>query len=96
MSRKVHVASLGVGRCFQSSPEDAENAWAELADRGVTLGRSIMAPFAVWKVTAVGDEIEAENALGDAGRFPPNELVVEIPRQGYERLVQQVVANRKS
>lgn len=91
MSRPVLLSSLSPGRCFTlaNPPETLEEA--EGAKRLQT-GRSILAPEAVWKLV-VGDGaagVDAQNARGEANGFDPTTLVVEVPRQGFDRLVQRV------
>ncbi|MFO0744272.1 MAG: hypothetical protein U1F43_01170 [Myxococcota bacterium] len=45
-------------------------------------------------MTGAGDAIEAENALGDVQTFTPATKVVELPRQGYDRLAARVRGER--
>lgn len=53
------------------------------------MARRVMTADAVWKVTAVSDQISAENARGETRDFPPSTAVSEIPRQGFDRMVER-------
>jgi hypothetical protein len=57
----------------------------------VTGAQSILTPEVAWKINAVvGSDFDAENALGEDRRFPGSTRVVELPRQGWERLSARV------
>lgn len=84
MTREVHLSSLTVGRCFRlpKPPSVAEGA----TPGAVITARSVMAPEHVWKVCEAGFEVIAENAAGKRKGFPATTKVVELPREGFERL----------
>ena len=85
MRRTVYLSSLTVGRCFTLpvDPIPTEETPATL-----TKSESILPPDAAWKVTAADDaELTAHSASGEDKTFAADTKVVEIPRQGYERLV---------
>ena len=88
MRRKVPLSSLTVGRCFAYHGE--EPAFEEGA-ASTHIVHSVMTPDSVWKITMPGaEEIVAENALGDSKAFEPALMVAEIPRGGFDRLVERV------
>jgi hypothetical protein len=90
--RVVLLSSLTVGRCFTLAESPAEFAEDERAG-GLGALRTIIAPEEAWRVVqVVGDEIEAQSASSVVKRFPAGLKVVEIPRQGWERLVERVRA----
>lgn len=85
MRRKVPLSSLGVGRCF-TLPVEAGGASDERPE-GTRRSDPILAPDAAWRITGEGEAgVEAESAAGAARSFPPETEVVEIPRQGWDRL----------
>ncbi len=86
MRRKVQLSSLTVGRCF-TVPSDADGA-AESGEKA-TIARSVMAAHNVWKITDCGSEVTAVNAKGETMSFDPAFEATEIPRQGYDRMVQR-------
>ncbi len=85
--KKTYVASLSIGRCFTH----AEEANVEELDGRVVGARTIMTPEATWKVTQPddGEHVTAENARGEARQFARAVLVQELPREGFDRLVQR-------
>jgi len=88
--RKVHVSSLTAGRCFTLPPE-ASPAEGEANDddrrQPVQYGRTMMSPESAWKVSqSGGDTVTAVNAEGAERTFDATTEVVEIPRQGFDRL----------
>ncbi len=85
--KKTYVASLSIGRCFAHAEE---SELEELADR-VVRAKTIMTPEGVWKVTQPddGEHVTAENARGEAKQFARAMLVQELPREGFDRLVQR-------
>ncbi len=91
----VHVSSLGVGRCFtlpRPAGADADDpAGAASGAREVKVETTILAPAEAWKVAAAdGDAgVAAESAAGERRTFAGETLVVEIPRQGFDRLAQR-------
>ena len=90
MRRVVYLSSLTVGRCFTLSESPAEFSEEERAG-GVGAVRTIIVPEEAWRVVqAVGDEVEAESAMAETKRFAAKSKVVEIPRQGWDRLAERV------
>jgi len=88
MRRKVHLSSLSVGRCFTIPSDDADGGTAD-GEEKATLARAVMTTDNVWKVTAAGETMSAQNAEGTTKDFPGTTLVAEIPRQGYDRMVER-------
>ncbi len=92
MRRVVLLSSLTVGRCFTLAESPADFAEDERAG-GLGAVRTIIAPEGAWRVLQqVGDAVEADSAMAEVKRFPANLKVVEIPRQGWDRLVERVRA----
>lgn len=90
MRRIVLLSSLTVGRCFTVAEQPADYEEDERA-AGLATMRSVIAPEEAWRVSEVGaEEIVAENALQEEQRFAPKLKVSEIPRQGWERLVERI------
>ena len=90
MRRIVLLSTLTPGRCFTLVEPPSE---FEEDDRGerVVGGRSILTPEVAWKISSIeGTEAEAENALGEVRRFELAARVVELPRQGWDRLATRV------
>jgi hypothetical protein len=89
MRTKVHVSSLSVGRCFTPAVEPGASAEEPSAEQA-RISKPVLGPENAWKVTAVEDDgVAAQSAAGTSETFPPTTEVVEIPRQGYDRLVEQ-------
>jgi hypothetical protein len=88
MRRKVLLSSLTVGRCFTVPVDDDGSGTAETDDKAV-VARAVMSAENVWKVTAAGDAVSAENANGECSSFDAALPVLEIPRQGYDRMVER-------
>ncbi|RMG06507.1 MAG: hypothetical protein D6731_25660 [Planctomycetota bacterium] len=85
MRRKVLLSSLTVGRCFTQALEPG--ARAEDTAGGLRRSAPILSPENAWKVLSVEEEgILARSADGTERRFAGNEEVVEIPREGYDKL----------
>lgn len=85
MRRKVTLDTLAVGRCFTLALEPGGST----EERSDDARRSdpILSPEDAWKVTGEhGDELQAQNAKGEARSFASSTEVVEIPRQGFDRL----------
>lgn len=85
---KVLLSSLSVGRCFtiDAPPTEIEE---KAAEKGTEVRRAglILSPKNAWKVTGEeGDDLVAESAAGEKKTFAGDTKVVEIPRQGYEKL----------
>jgi len=86
MARKVYLSSLTAGRCFTVPPNDQADA-DESEKEKMSYGRTMMAAENAWKVVLHGAEsAQVENAAGETTEMPLDSLVVEIPRQGYDRL----------
>lgn len=85
MRREVLLSSLGVGRCFTAAVEPGG-----VTDETASSSRRadpILAPGDAWKVTGDADgQVEAVSASGQEKAFPGEARVVEIPRQGYDKL----------
>lgn len=90
MKRKITIDTLTPGRCFAAVPESP--APSEGDAKAFSYGKAILSPEFVWRVIGPGDDgtVEAENARGVREHHAANSLVVEVPRQGYERLVSRV------
>ncbi len=85
MRRKVLLSSLTVGRCFTLALEPGGTT--EESPKSARRGDSIVTPESAWKVVDVSEEAtQAQNAKGEEQSFAPGSEVVEIPRQGFERL----------
>lgn len=89
MRRIVPLSSLTAGRCFTlaETPKIADED--DKAKRFRT-GLSILQADVVWKVGATEDSgISCESALGEGVVMAGDTKVVEVPRQGFDRLVQR-------
>ena len=90
MRRRVPLLSLTVGRCFTLPPTGDGAPSAEADGPKSVQVRSLLGFDQAWKVTGEDEgAILAEDATGDEAAFDPHEMVVEVPREGYERLVQR-------
>lgn len=90
MRRIVLLSTLTPGRCFTLVEPPSEFEEDEAAER-VTAGRSILTPEVAWKILTIqGTQAETENALGETKSFETNQKVVELPRQGWDRLATRV------
>ena len=90
MRREVPLGSLSVGRCFAYEAQP-EPAFDEPASTGLSSVRSVMGPDTVWKITESGDgPVRAVNARGQECELPATLMVGEVPRGGYDRLVERV------
>ena len=90
MRRIVLLSTLTPGRCFTlaETPPDVDE---DMENDRLTTAREIIVPEAAWRMVSVeADGIQAESALGDERTFPPTLKVVELPRQGYDRLAARV------
>jgi hypothetical protein len=86
--KKVELSSLTTGRCFTLPKEEVEKEDKPLP-KGASLRRtdSVMAPEHAWKVSADNDgQVECESASGEKKSFAADTKVVEIPREGWEKL----------
>ena len=83
--RKVQLESLSVGRCFTMpvEPGPPEDGPAD----GIRKAVPVVDPADAWRVT---DDAEAGfaavSATGEEKTFAVDTEVVEIPRQGYDKL----------
>lgn len=91
--REVYLSSLTAGRCFTVAPSEAssETHGPEQAGDKARLqhGRAMMSPENAFKVLGPAEqdgEISVENALGAQSTLSARTKVVEIPREGFERL----------
>lgn len=90
MRRIVLLSTLTPGRCFTMDEPSSEFDEDDRGER-VLGGRSILTPEVAWKIINIaGAEAEAENALGESRRFETGTRVVELPRQGWDRLATRV------
>ena len=90
MRRIVLLSTLTPGRCFTLVEPPAEFEEDDRAER-VVGSRSILTPELAWKIlTVAGGQVESENALGEAKSFETSTRVVELPRQGWDRLATRV------
>ncbi len=96
MRRVVPLSSLTPGRCFTLA---APPAPAEIDDHdgpgpnrvASVFSRSVLQADAVFKVVGPGDDgVEVVDAAGASGTLEAATGVVEVARQGYERLAQRV------
>ncbi|MGE0711780.1 MAG: hypothetical protein AB7N76_30470 [Planctomycetota bacterium] len=85
MKRKVLLSSLTVGRCFTLVKEPGGST-EERGAEGATRTGTILAAGDAWRVVEAGDEVACENAAGEAKAFALDTEVVEIPRQGFDKL----------
>jgi hypothetical protein len=85
MRRGVQVSSLAVGKCFTldlppGAPDDPKAG--EMRRK-----TPILAPDKAWKVEEVDDDgVKAKSAAGETKTFPGTTKVVEVARQGYDKL----------
>lgn len=89
--REVYLSSLTAGRCFTVAPGEASSETQPPQQPGdkarLQQGRAMMSAQNAYKVVAPhGDEVLVENALGEQSELGGRTLVVEIPREGFERL----------
>lgn len=87
MKKKVLLSSLTVGKCFTTVPLDEQEV--EETPRSARTTTPILAPEHAWRVLEVGAEVQARSAKGETKAFPPATKVVEIPRQGWDKLAQR-------
>ena len=92
MRRKVLLSSLSVGRCFTRAIEPGGST----EESGSTEARRsdpILNPENAWKLTAETDGgFEAQNAQGETKAFAGDLEVVEIPRQGFDKLAERAAS----
>jgi len=84
--KKVRLESLSVGHCFTLPVEPGPPE-----ERGADATRhtaQVLAAADAWKVIGSEEEhVRCVNAAGEERPFASDLEVVEIPRQGYDRLV---------
>lgn|GEM_PF-1171467 len=89
MRRIVPLSSLTAGRCFTHAETPKVPDEDDKAKRFQT-GISILQADVVWKVGAADEAgVSCESALGETTVLAPDTKVVEVPRQGFDRLVQR-------
>ena len=94
MRRIVLLSTLTPGRCFTLS-EPMSIAEEDEGGERLSTAREVIVPESAWKIgDPTGGDIEAENALGDTRTFAPTTKVIELPRQGYDRLAARVRGER--
>ena len=85
MRNKILLSSLSVGRCFTKVVEPG--GATEETEGGQRRSDSILPAAEAWKITEAGDGgVQAVNATGETQSFAGDLEVVEIPRQGYDKL----------
>jgi len=84
---KVLLSSLGVGKCFTLDvpPGGSEEAAITKGDK-IKTSTPILKPADAWKVVESGDEVAAESAAGEKKAFKGDLKVVEVQRQGWDKL----------
>lgn len=88
MRRKIHLSTLSVGRCFTLIKEPG--GASEDNKEGITRQAPILAADDAWKVVGEADQgLACQNARGVSKTFAEDTEVVEIPRQGFDRLVER-------
>ncbi len=93
-TRPTPLSSLTAGRCFTLArppePVDKDHDGPGPAGAAAVFARSILSADMVFKVIGPGaDGVDVVDALGASGALAPTTEVVEVPRQGYERLAQR-------
>lgn len=91
MRRIVPLSHLTAGRCFTLAepPKDPPEDELDQHKRFRT-GLSILQGDMVWKVAGPeGDGVGVDSALGEHHVMEAATQVAEVPRQGYDRLVQR-------
>jgi hypothetical protein len=90
MRNTILLSSLSVGRCFTLVTEPGGSVEESKTADSATRTQSVLKPEDAWKITDDGDaEFTAQSAKGESKAFDPASKVVEIPRQGFDRLVEQ-------
>lgn len=83
----VRLESLGVGRCFTLPVEPGASAPAQGGAGQLRTATPLLAPDQAWKVAGEAEGgLACESASGLVRTFAGEERVVEIPRQGWEKL----------
>ncbi|MEL6180778.1 MAG: hypothetical protein AAFS10_17585 [Myxococcota bacterium] len=87
MRRDILLSSLTIGRCFTISPNAKRDDDDDMAGGSFRIGKAIISPSMAWKISATTDEgVVAENVGGESMTFASDTLVVEISREGFERM----------
>jgi hypothetical protein len=89
---EIYLSSLTVGRCFTLPIDDGDRPAKDEGGGSDAIRRadSILPGKAAWKVTATdGETYTARNVAGEEQTFQGEIKVVEIPREGFERLVER-------
>jgi hypothetical protein len=87
--RIVPLSSLTAGRCFTLA-ETPKNPDEDDKAKRFQTGWSILQADMVWKVGLPQEEgVDCESALGERVAMAGDTKVVEVPRQGFDRLVQR-------
>ena len=84
----VLLNSLSVGRCFTLPVEPGPADQQASAGDPLRVAKSVLAAKDAWKIVSLDEEASCLSARGETRAFPLEERVVEIPRQGYDRLAQ--------
>ncbi|MBL4848317.1 MAG: hypothetical protein JKY65_22590 [Planctomycetes bacterium] len=83
---KVQLNSLSVGRCF-TLPREPGPAPEERPADGARIATPVLSAADAWRITDLGDEAAAcASADGQERSFPAGTEVVEISRQGFDKL----------
>ena len=85
-NREIFLSNLTVGRCFTIKPSTAQDD--DVASKGsFRIGKTIMTPGMVWKIDENNsDEITATNVSGTQEMFNGSLIVIEVSREGFDRL----------
>jgi len=92
MRRVVPLSHLTTGRCFTLAEPPVDPPEDELDQhKRFRTGLSILQADMVWKVALAEDDgVGVDSAFGEHAVMAATTPVVEVPRQGYDRLVQRV------
>ena len=83
---KVQLNSLSVGRCF-TLPREPGPAPEERPADGARIATPVLSAADAWRVTDLGEQgVSCASADGQDRTFPSETEVVEIPRQGFDKL----------
>ncbi len=97
MRRPTYLQTLTVGRCFTEAVDPSSLDEEERAER-FRAGQPLMAPPYVWKVVGAADSdtVTCQSAASEERAFPSNTMVIEVPREGFERLLQRAAAAERA
>lgn len=97
MRRATPLSLLTSGRCFTLAEPASLLDDAADGQSGFRYGKSILQPGMVFKVLgpaeAGGGDVSVESAAGEATTLPTTTSVVEVPRDGFERLAARARAS---